>query len=96
MGLLGNVGKQTKLKQIKTAVTKAIKEGRLVFVDDKSMDYTDQEGNQYKFTFLEYASEFLLRIDPNQQMTLAYFGINETHIVDILRDEYKRQQKKKG
>lgn len=72
------------LRKASLTIQNAIKQKRIVFLDENKVEYTDKGFFKYKVNFDELADIF---INKTQQ------GFNKEHIINILEKEYKRSRK---
>lgn len=79
------------LKGIRKQIEKVIKKGRLAFLDDNKVSYTEKDGKQSEYDYSQFAE---IAVDvggwDNQMSTL---GITRQDIVNILQEEYAKSKK---
>ncbi len=74
----------------KTQIQSCINEGRLVFLSEDRLRYTDKIGTKFEYTFSEMANAFMNRLGYGGEAN-TYFGINEETIKTLLSEAYQKQ-----
>lgn len=88
MGLVEKIGQKTVLKQVKEAIKKAYKQGRLKFCfGDSQIEYVDKNGETQILTINECAS--LLWVKMNNEM-MGVTGVGSLGIFDISVEDIKK------
>ena len=92
MGLTDKLIRKTKLAQITQSIKKAIRDNNLVFIDDKTLKYTDKNGDTLDYTYQQWAIEFFNHAVSEQQILLVRANIGEKEIAELLSEQYKKQE----
>jgi hypothetical protein len=83
-------GAEFALNEARSTIVSRIKEGRVKFIDDKQIEYTDKSGTKTTCSFKTMAQIF---IDiTGQRENLSKLGVSDWDIEMIFRDEYSKQK----
>ena len=83
-------GSEFALQEARNTIQSRIKQRRVKFIDDNTVEYTDREGKKTTYSFEEMAKVFL--DITGQRENLAKLGVGEWDIEMIFRDEYSKQK----
>jgi hypothetical protein len=78
------------LKEARSTIVSRIKQGRVKFLSDTQVEYTDKSGTKTTCSFKTMAQIF---IDiTGQRENLSKLGVSDWDIEMIFRDEYSKQK----
>ena len=80
---------KTMLASAKRNIKRAIKDERLKFISEDKISYTDKNGKTDEYSFEGMAILIQDKTGKREEM-VAYFGITDNDILDILKEEYEK------
>jgi hypothetical protein len=82
-------------KYLRAAISKLIKEKRLIFKDAENISYTDKHGVKTDYT-LDGMADFFISVieaaDPRYTIAMGQAGISRETVSKIIVEEYNRRQ----